>query len=52
MADKSKSPNLTDEQNDICYEIQFALIRSILNLDHDKMWAMIQKAIDSGKENK
>lgn len=41
-----KSPNLTEEQNNICYEIQFALIRAIINLDHDKMWQQISKEVD------
>ena len=49
MAD-SKSPNLTDEQNDLCYEIQFAIIRAIINMNHDTMWELIQKAMDSGKD--
>ena len=41
-----KSENLTDEQNDICFEIQFALIRAIVNLDHDNMWKLIEKAME------
>ena len=52
MKDKVYSENLTEEQNDLCYEIQFALVRSIINLNHDKMWKIIQKAIDSTKESK
>lgn len=31
MKDKSWSENLTEDQNNICYEIQFALIRAIIN---------------------
>lgn len=41
-----KSPNLTDTQNDICFEIKFALMRAIINLNHDDMWKLIGKAID------
>ena len=41
-----KSPNLTDTQNDICFEVKFALMRAIINLNHDDMWKLIGKAIE------
>ena len=46
-----KSENLTDEQNDLCFEIQFEIIRAIINMNHDVMWELIQRAIESGKGN-
>ena len=45
----SKSEGLTREQHDLCYEIQFAIMREIVNLDHEKIWELIQKAIE-GKD--
>lgn len=47
----SKSEGLTREQHDLCYAIQFAIMREIANLDHEKMWELIQKVIE-GKEPK
>ena len=44
-----KSPNLTDTQNDICFEIKFTLVRAIINLNHDDMWKLIGKAIEEEK---
>ena len=44
-----KSPNLTDEQNDLCYEIKFALVKAIINMNHDDMWKLVQKEIDRMK---
>ena len=40
-----KSEGLTREQHDLCYEIQFAIMREIVNLDHEKMWKLIRAAI-------
>ena len=45
MAAGNKS-KLTDSQHDLCYEIQFALIRAIINIDHEKMWEHISKVIE------
>ena len=39
-------PELTREQHDLCYEIQFAIMREVANLDHEKIWELIQKAIE------
>ena len=32
-------------------EIQFEIIRAIINMNHDVMWDLIQRAIESGKGN-
>ena len=45
-----KSPNLTDEQNDLCYEIKFTLIRAIIHMNHDTMWELMRKAMESGAQ--
>ena len=46
-----KSPFLTDEQNDLCYSIQFAIIRAITDMNHDKMWEIMKEAIQD-QDNK
>ena len=51
MKQKPKPDTLTKEQHDLCYEIQFAIMRSINNLDHDKLWPLIQKAIEREVSN-
>ncbi len=40
---------LTQEQKDICYEIKFAIIRGVLNLDLNNMWKGIEKAVEKRK---
>lgn len=42
---KSQEDNLTKAQHDICYEIQFELIRGILKISHDKLWDIITKVM-------
>lgn len=49
---ESWSEKLTEEQNNLCYEIQFSLIRAIINFDHDRMWEFMLKALESEKERK
>ena len=45
-----KSPNLTDEENNLCYEIKFALMRAISKIDHDTLWKMFAEAVISELE--
>lgn len=47
---RKKTTKLTKAQNDVCYEIKFALIRGILNMKQDMLWELVQKAIKE-KEN-
>lgn len=47
-ANMDELDRLTEEQHNLCYELQFALMRAIVNLDHEKMWKLIKDAI--GKE--
>ena len=52
MQDNSgKSPNITDAENDICFEVKFALMRGIANIDNDKLWKMIAEAVLSEVQN-
>ena len=41
----NQEDKLTKAQHDICYEIQFELIRGIMKISHDKIWDMITKAM-------
>lgn len=43
---RQKPDTLTKEQHDLCYEIQFAIMRAINNLDHNKLWPLIQEATE------
>lgn len=49
---ETKSPKLTDEQNDLCYEIQLAMIKGVVNLSHDAMWKSIEKIMAKDYEGK
>lgn len=40
-----KSTNLTDSQNDLCYEIKFALVRGIINLENDVIWKYVTEGV-------
>ena len=37
---------MTDEQKELCYEVQFALMRGIMKMNLETMWDLIQKAIE------
>lgn len=45
MNDTGKSANLTDAENDICFEVKFAIMRGIANIDNGKLWKMIAEAV-------
>ena len=45
MNNTGKSANITDAENDICFEVKFALMRGIANIDNDKLWKMIAEAV-------
>ena len=45
-----KSPNLTDAQNDLCFEIKLSIVGAIINMNNDTMWKLIQKSIDESEE--
>lgn len=39
--------NLTKEQKDLCYSIILALVKSIVNMDPEKIWKVIEKEMES-----
>lgn len=38
---------MTDEQKELVYTIQLNLIKAIANMDPEKTWELIKKAIES-----
>lgn len=42
----AKSQRLTDEQNEICYEVKLDLMRAILQINQDELWRLIERAIN------
>lgn len=40
--------NLTEAQNNAVLEVEFALIRAIINLDRKKLWELIKDAYEKG----
>lgn len=38
---------MTDEQKELVYTIQLNLIKAIANMDSEKIWELIKKAIES-----
>lgn len=40
--------DLTEAQNNAVLEIEFALIRAIINLDREKLWELIKDAYEKG----
>ncbi len=45
MKNKGK---LTKAQNNAVLEVEFALIRAIINLDREKLWKLIKDAYEKG----
>lgn len=43
---------MTDEQHELCYSIQLAIVKVIINLDHEKIWKIIEKEIKKSEEGK
>jgi len=41
---------MTDEQKELVYTIQLELIKAIVNMDVEKTWELMKKAIESDKE--
>ena len=38
---------MTDEQKELVYTIQLSIVRAIVNMDPEKTWELIEKAIES-----
>lgn len=38
---------MTDEQKELVYTIQLNIIKAIVNMDPEKTWELIRKAIES-----
>lgn len=36
---------MTEEQHELCYEIQLILIKAITQMDHDKLWELVEKVV-------
>ena len=36
---------MTEEQHELCYEIQLILIKAITQMDHEKLWELIEKVV-------
>ena len=41
---------MTDEQKELVYTIQLDLIKAIVNMDVEKTWELMKKAIESDKK--